>query len=190
MTREQIVNVIAVTMGSIFLFVGLPILIFPPVVKPKYYLRPWDDNIEEVYKAAIKVSEMSTRANWETENVTVAADVLAKQRRWDDTLIHENKLTEDDDERPWDEFDFYDESVDYGEEDEERRIWDDKVLEKVDQDWSVFDRVKNKFNLFFSDIPDVMERGTPEPPPEDLKPYFKKEINIGEDIVERSKKGK
>lgn len=190
MTREQIVNVIAVTMGSIFLFVGLPILIFPPVVKPKYYLRPWDDNIEEVYKAAIKVSEMSTRANWETENVTVAADVLAKQRRWDDTLIHENKLTEDDDERPWDEFDFYDESVDYCEEDEERRIWDDKVLEKVDQDWSVFDRVKNKFNLFFSDIPDVMERGTPEPPPEDLKPYFKKEINIGEDIVERSKKGK
>ena len=190
MTREQIVNVIAVTMGSIFLFVGLPILIFPPVVKPKYYLRPWDDNIEEVYKAAIKVSEMSTRANWETENVTVAADVLAKQRRWDDTLIHENKLTEDDDERPWDEFDFYDESVDYGEEDEERRIWDDKVLEKVDQDWTVFDRVKNKFNLFFSDIPDVMERGTPEPPPEDLNPYFKKEINIGEDIVERSKKGK
>lgn len=190
LTREQIVNVIAVTMGSIFLFVGLPILIFPPVVKPKLYLRPWDDNIEEVYKAAIKVSEMSTRANWETENVTVEADRLAKQRRWDDTLMHENKLTEDDEERPWDEFDFYDESVDYGEEDEKRRLWDDKVLEKVDQDWSVFDRVKNKFNLFFADIPDVMERGRPEPPPEDLNPYFKQEINIGEDIVEKSKKGK
>ena len=74
MTREQIVNVIAVGMGSVFLFVALPVLLFPPIAKPKLYLRPWDENIEEVYKAAIKVSEMSTRANWATENVTVEAE--------------------------------------------------------------------------------------------------------------------
>lgn len=189
LTREQTVNVIAAIMGSIFLFVGLPLLLFPPIAKPKLYLRPWDDNIEEVFKAAIKLSESSTRANWETENVTVEADRLAKLRRWDDTLKHEHKLTEDDEERPWDEYDFYDEAADYGEE-EDVRVWDDKVLEKVDQDWSVFDRIKNKFNLFFADIPDVIERGKPEPPPEDLSPYFKQEINIGEDIVEKSKKGK
>lgn len=189
LTREQAVNVIAAIMGSIFLFVGLPLLLFPPIAKPKLYLRPWDDNIEEVFKAAIKLSESSNRANWETENVTIEADRLAKLRRWDDTLKHEHKLTEDDEERPWDEYDFYDEAVDYGEE-EDVRVWDDKVLEKVDQDWSVFDRIKNKFNLFFADIPDVIERGKPEPPPEDLSPYFKQEINIGEDIVEKSKKGK
>lgn len=189
LTREQAVNVIAAIMGSIFLFVGLPLLLFPPIAKPKLYLRPWDDNIEEVFKAAIKLSESSTRANWETENVTIEADRLAKLRRWDDTLKHEHKLTEDDEERPWDEYDFYDEAADYGEE-EDVRVWDDKVLEKVDQDWSVFDRIKNKFNLFFADIPDVIERGKPEPPPEDLSPYFKQEINIGEDIVEKSKKGK
>lgn len=189
LTREQTVNVIAAIMGSIFLFVGVPLLLFPPIAKPKLYLRPWDDNIEEVFKAAIKLSESSTRANWETENVTIEADRLAKLRRWDDTLKHEHKLTEDDEERPWDEYDFYDEAADYGEE-EDVRVWDDKVLEKVDQDWSVFDRIKNKFNLFFADIPDVIERGKPEPPPEDLSPYFKQEINIGEDIVEKSKKGK
>ena len=189
LTREQTVNLIAAIMGSIFLFVGLPLLLFPPISKPKLYLRPWDDNIEEVFKAAIKLSESSTRANWETENVTIEADRLAKLRRWDDTLKHEHKLTEDDEERPWDEYDFYDEAADYGEE-EDVRVWDDKVLEKVDQDWSVFDRIKNKFNLFFADIPDVIERGKPEPPPEDLSPYFKQEINIGEDIVEKSKKGK
>ena len=189
LTREQTVNVIAAIMGSIFLFVGLPLLLFPPIAKPKLYLRPWDDNIEEVFKAAIKLSESSNRANWETENVTIEADRLAKLRRWDDTLKHEHKLTEDDEERPWDEYDFYDEAADYGEE-EDVRVWDDKVLEKVDQDWSVFDRIKNKFNLFFADIPDVIERGKPEPPPEDLSPYFKQEINIGEDIVEKSKKGK
>ena len=154
------------------------LLLFPPIAKPKLYLRPWDDNIEEVFKAAIKLSESSTRANWETENVTVEADRLAKLRRWDDTLKHEHKLTEDDEERPWDEYDFYDEAADYGEE-EDVRVWDDK-----------FDRIKNKFNLFFADIPDVIERGKPEPPPEDLSPYFKQEINIGEDIVEKSKKGK
>ena len=158
MTREQIVNVIAVVMGSVFLFVGVPILIFPPVAKQHLYLRPWDDNIEEVYKAAIKVSELSTRANWETENVTHEADVLARQRRWDDTLRHTDKLGEDDEERPWDEYDFYDESVDYSEEQDDLRLWDDKVLEKVDQDWSVFDRIKNKFNIKFTDIPDIIER--------------------------------
>ena len=190
MTREQIVNVIAVVMGSVFLFVGVPILIFPPVAKQHLYLRPWDDNIEEVYKAAIKVSELSTRANWETENVTHEADVLARQRRWDDTLRHTDKLGEDDEERPWDEYDFYDESVDYSEEQDDLRLWDDKVLEKVDQDWSVFDRIKNKFNIKFTDIPDIIERGKVEPPPEDLNPYFKKEINIGEDILKKSKKGK
>ncbi len=190
MTREQIVNVIAVVMGSVFLFVGVPILIFPPVAKQHLYLRPWDDNIEEVYKAAIKVSELSTRANWETENVTHEADVLARQRRWDDTLRHTDKLGEEDEERPWDEYDFYDESVDYSEEQDDLRLWDDKVLEKVDQDWSVFDRIKNKFNIKFTDIPDIIERGKVEPPPEDLNPYFKKEINIGEDIVKKSKKGK
>lgn len=189
LTREQTVNVIAAVMGSIFLFVGIPLLLFPPIVKPKLYLRPWDDNIEEVFKAAIKVSEAATRANWETENVTVEADKLAKLRRWDNTLSHEYKLTEDDEERPWDNYDYYDESVDFGEE-EDVRLWDDKVLEKVDQDWSVFDRIKNKFNLLFSDIENVIERGKPEPPPEDLKPYFKQEINIGENIVEKSKKGK
>ncbi len=189
LTREQVVNVIAAVMGSIFLFVGVPILIFPPVAKQKLYLRPWDDNIEEVYKAAIKVSEFSTRANWETENVTQEADRLARQRRWDDTLVHEDKLTEDDEERPWDNYDYYDESVDYSEE-ETVRLWDDKVLEKVDQDWSVFDRILNKLNWDFIDIPGILERGKVEAPPEDLNPYFKKEINIGETIVEKSKKGK
>jgi sortase A len=189
LTREQVVNVIAAVMGSIFLFVGVPILIFPPVAKQKLYLRPWDDNIEEVYKAAIKVSEFSTRANWETENVTQEADRLARQRRWDDTLVHEDKLTEDDEERPWDNYDYYDESVDYSEE-ENVRLWDDKVLEKVDQDWSVFDRILNKLNWDFIDIPGILERGKVEAPPEDLNPYFKKEINIGETIVEKSKKGK
>ncbi|MBR4708309.1 MAG: class C sortase [Pseudobutyrivibrio sp.] len=189
LTREQVVNVIAVVMGSIFLFVGVPILIFPPVAKQKLYLRPWDDNIEEVYKAAIKVSELSTRANWETENVTHEADQLAKQRRWDDSLRHEKKLADNDEERPWDNYDYYDEAADYNEK-EDVRVWDDKVLEKVDQDWSVFDRIKNKFNLKYTDIQDIFERGQVEPPPEDLNPYFKKEINIGEDIVEKSKKGK
>jgi sortase A len=190
MTREQIVNVIAAVMASIFVFVGVPLLIFPPVTKPALYLRPWDDNIEEVYKAAIKVAEFSTRANWETENVTNEADKLAKMRRWDDTLEYKENISEEEEIRPWDDYDFYDESARYNEEDENVRRWDDKVLEKVDQDWSVFDRIKNKANLLFNDIGNILERGSVEEPPEDLNPYFKKEINIGKDILEKSKKGK
>lgn len=190
MTREQIVNVIAAVMASIFVFVGVPLLIFPPIATPKAYLRPWDDNIEEVYKAAIKVSEFANRANWEMENVTNEADKLAKMRRWDDTLEYKENISEEDELRAWDDYDFFDESARYNEDDENLRRWDDKVLDKVDQDWSVFDRIKNKANLMFNDIGNILERGSVEETPEDLNPYFKKEINKGKDLASKAKKGK
>ena len=189
LTREQVVNVIAAVMGSIFLFVAVPILIFPPIPTPKVYIRPWDDNLEEVCKAAIKVSEMATRANWEMDSVTHEADTFANRRRWDDSLKHTDKLTEDDTERPWDEYDFYDESVDHSEEDPVR-LWDDKVLEKVDQDWSVFDRGKNQANLQFENINEIMEQGKVEATFENLDDYFKEELRIGFELLEKSKKGK
>ncbi|SDH25436.1 sortase A [Pseudobutyrivibrio sp. 49] len=189
LTREQVVNVIAAVMGSIFVFVAVPVLLFPPVPTPKAYIRPWDDNIEEVCKAAIKVSEMATRANWEMDSVTHEADTFAKRRRWDDTLNHTDKLTESDSERPWDEYDFYDESVDYSEE-ESIRLWDDKVLEKVDQDWSVFDRDRNQQNLKFENINEIIDQGKVEDAFENLDDYFKEELRIGFELLEKSKKGK
>jgi sortase A len=189
LTREQVVNAIAAVMGTVFMFVAVPILLFPPVPTPKAYIRPWDDNIEEVCKAAIKVSEMATRANWEMDSVTHEADTFAKRRRWDDTLKYTDKLTEDDLERPWDDYDFYDESVDYSEE-EEVRLWDDKVLEKVDQDWSVFDRDKNQQNLKFENINEIIEQGKVEESFENLDDYFKEELRIGFELLEKSKKGK
>ncbi|WP_072911968.1 class C sortase [Pseudobutyrivibrio xylanivorans] len=189
LTREQVVNAIAAVMGTVFMFVAVPILLFPPVPTPKAYIRPWDDNIEEVCKAAIKVSEMATRANWEMDSVTHEADTFAKRRRWDDTLKYADKLTEDDLERPWDDYDFYDESVDYSEE-EEVRLWDDKVLEKVDQDWSVFDRDKNQQNLKFENINEIIDQGKVEESFENLDEYFKEELRIGFELLEKSKKGK
>jgi sortase A len=189
LTREQVVNAIAAVMGTVFMFVAVPILLFPPVPTPKAYIRPWDDNIEEVCKAAIKVSEMATRANWEMDSVTHEADTFAKRRRWDDTLKYADKLTEDDLERPWDDYDFYDESVDYSEE-EEVRLWDDKVLEKVDQDWSVFDRDKNQQNLKFENINEIIDQGKVEESFENLDDYFKEELRIGFELLEKSKKGK
>jgi len=190
LTREQIVNVIAAVMGVAFAFVVIPFIFFPAVPKKKSYLRPWDDNIEEVYKAAIKVSENANRANWETEDVTTEADKLASQRRWDNTLDNAEQISEEDEDRAWDEYDFFDESKDFNEEEEEVRVWDDKVLEKVDQDWSVFDRQKNKNSLMFSDIEDILNRGKVEKDPEDLKPFFEKEMQTGKEVLENSKKGK
>lgn len=191
LTREQIVNIIAAIMGGVFLFVVLPLLLFPAVPKKVLHLRPWDDNIEEVFKAAIKVSENSTRANWETENVTFEADRLANMRRWDNTLSHADVLSENDESRPWNEYDFYDEFQEMSKEEQEvDRVWDDDVLEKVTQDWSVFDRTKNKINLLFSELTEILQRGKVDAPPEDLNPYFEQEKEIGEEILKNSRKHK
>lgn len=190
MTREQIVNVIAAVMASIFVFVGIPLLMFPAVPKQVSYLRPWDDNIEDVYKAAIKMSEIANRANWEMENVTSEADKLANRRRWDDTLKYKENISEEEELRAWDDYDFYDESVNYNEDDENLRRWDDRVLDKVDQDWSVFNRIKNKINLMFDDIGDIIERGSVEEKPEDLTEYFNQELKKGKDLADKAKKGR
>ena len=190
LTREQIVNYIAIGMVTVFGFVFIPILFFPVVPKRVIYLRPWDDNIEEVFKGAIKVAEMATRANWETENVAAEADRLASMRRWDETLTNTRPISEDDDLRGWNEYDFEDEFQEISKEEEDNfRQWDDEALEKVDQDWSVFDRESNKQDLKYSSIDEIMQRDNKvDPPPEDLTPHFESEMDEGQKIIDKSKK--
>lgn len=189
-TREQIVNIIAVVMILALLGVLLPIFIFPVVPSRKVVLRPWDDNIEKVISAAIAVSEHSTRANWETEDVTREADRLAKLRRWDDTMTYKEQLSEEDTDRPWNDYQYEDDidTVQSEEEQKNYREWDNDVLEKVDQDWEPIDRVAHKRVLKYSDVVKVVERGTPEEQPENLKPYFEEEIVKGKEILNKSKR--
>lgn len=190
LTREQIVNVIAVVMTMALFGVLVPIFIFPVVPDRRVILRPWDDNIEKVISAAIEVSEHSTRANWETEDVTREADRLAKLRRWDDTMDYKEPLSEEDNRRPWNDYRYEDETdrdVSKQEQDNYRE-WDQDVLEKVDQDWKPIDRTAHKRALKYSDVVNVVKRGTPEEQPEDLTPYFEKEIVKGKEIVQKSRR--
>ncbi len=194
MTREQIVNIIAGVMAGIFLFGVLPLILFPVVPKHVIYLRPWDDHIEEVFQAAIQVSESATRANWEMDDITSKSDRMAKMRRWN------NRLTQKEGDgsvdywgeelREWEDYDYEEaRSREEEEKEEDLREWDDEILEKVDQDWSVFDREAHKAALIYKDVDDAIRRGTPVEPPQDLKIFFHREMNIGEWLRKRSKRG-
>lgn len=189
-TREEIVNIIAAGMTMTLMGVMIPILIFPPVVKRKLVLRPWDDNIEKTIAAAIEISEYANRANWQMENVSKEADILAKLRRWDDTLIHKDLLSEEDTMRPWMEYDYEEESEEVLREEEENKYkkWDDDILEKVDQDWEPIDREAHREILRYTDVVEIVERGTAEEPKKSLKPYFEEEIVKGKEIVKKSKR--
>lgn len=190
LTREQIVNIIAVVMTLGLVGVLLPIFVFPAVPARKVVLRPWDDNIEKVISAAIEVSKHSTRANWETEDVTREADRLAGLRRWDDTMDYKEALSEEDYHRPWNDYEYEDDAETELSEQEKKnyREWDHDVLEKVDQDWEPIDRAAHKKALKYSDVVKVVERGTPEEKPEDLKPYFEEEMEKGKEILKKSKR--
>lgn len=191
LTREQIVNIIASTMSLGFTGILLWIFLVPVTKKRSVVLRPWDDNIEKVISSAIKVSESATRANWEVENVTLEADKLAKLRRWDETMSHEDALSEEDKDRPWNNYQYQEELDRRSETEEENfREWDNDVLEKVDQDWSPLDREGHKNVMRFSDIKNILERGKVEPPDPDMKEYFDKEIEIGKKILKKSKENK
>lgn len=191
LTREQIVNVIASTMTFGFSGILIWIFLFPATKRRGVALRPWDDNIEKVISSAIQVSESATRANWEVENVTLEADKLAKLRRWDETMTYENSLSQEDKDRPWNNYEYQEEIERMSEEEENNfREWDDDVLEKVDQDWSPLDREGHKRIMRFSDIKDILERGKVEPPPPDMKEYFDEEIKKGKEILNKSKKNK
>ena len=189
-TREQIVNMIAGGMAAIFGLVLIPIMIFPAVPKRIVALRPWDDNIEKVIASAIIVAENATRANWETENFTKESEWLAALRRWDDTLKNRVPFSEMDESRPWNDYDYVDDTDAKApeEEQEKYREWDDDILEKVAQDWSPFDRNYNRYMVKFTEIEDVMERGGTEPPPEDLQKYFDLEKAKGDKIIELLKR--
>lgn len=189
-TREQIVNIIAGVMTLALLGALLPIFVFPVVPGRGIVLRPWDDNIEKVISAAIDVSEHSTRANWETEDVTKEADRLAKLRRWDDTMSYREQLSEEDYDRPWSDYTYEEENEMSREESKNYLEWDDDILEKVEQDWEVINRPEHKHALKYSDVKNILERGTVEEPPEDLKVYFEEEIQKGKEIVVKSKQRK
>lgn len=189
-TREQVVNIIAGGMAGIFGFVLIPILFFPPIPKRVLALRPWDDNIEKVIASAITVAENATRANWETENIAKESQWLAALRRWDDTLRHKESLSEMDENRPWNDYEYVDDTDSELSEEEQNtyREWDEDILEKVPQDWSPLDRNYNRYMVKFRQIEEVMERGGPEPPPEDLREYFDLEMEKGEKILEIMKR--
>lgn len=184
-TREQIVNIIAGGMATLFGMILIPIMIFPAVPKRIVALRPWDDNIEKVIASAITVAENATRANWETENFTKESEWLAALRRWDDTLKNRVPFSEMDENRPWNEYDYVDDTDEAApeEEQEKYREWDNDILEKVAQDWSPFDRDYNRYMVKYTEIEDVMERGGIETPPEDLKKYFDLEKAKGEKLL-------
>lgn len=192
LTREQIVNLIAAIMAAVFAFVVIPFLLFPAVPKKKVYLRPWDDNIEKVMQSAIALSRDATRANWQMDDITAEADRLASMRQWDDTMDDPKPSEEQDEERPWNEYRYEEDSdQDISKEEENNyREWDDEVLDKVDQDWEPLDRKAYREAIRYTQINDIFERGTVEPPPEDMKPYFEKEKNWGEIIRQKSKKDK
>ena len=200
-TREQIVNMVAGAMTAAFSGILLWLFLFPVVRKREIVIRPWDDNLEKVIASAIKISEDATRANWEVENVTGEADKLANLRRWNDTLEDGDissrlviEQTEDNAEenplRPWNDYRYEDELDENLTEDENKkaREWADDVLEKVDQDWEPLDREGHKNVMKYLDVKNIYERGTVEPPPEDLTEYFEREKEIGKIIVDRSKK--
>ena len=184
-TREQIVNIIAGGMATLFGMILIPIMIFPAVPKRIVALRPWDDNIEKVIASAITVAENATRANWETEKFTKESEWLAALRRWDDTLKNRVPFSEMDENRPWNEYDYVDDTDEAApeEEQEKYREWDNDILEKVAQDWSPFDRDYNRYMVKYTEIEDVMERGGIETPPEDLKKYFDLEKAKGEKLL-------
>lgn len=187
-TREQIVNIIAGGMVAIFGFVLIPLLIFPPLPKRVVALRPWDDNIEEIISSAIHVTDYSTKANWETARITREAEWLAALRRWDDTLGHKDALSDMDENRPWDDYE-YEEGGNQksSEEEENSREWDQDILEKVTQDWSPFERERYYYLTKFIDIESMMERGTVDPPPEDLQEYFNQELEKEKELLEIAK---
>ena len=189
-TREEIVNMIATGMTLALAGVMVPILAVPPVLKTGMVLRPWDDNIEKTISAAIEVAEYANRANWQMENVSREADILARLRRWDDTLSYKDILSEEDALRPWMEYDYeeYNEQIIREEEKNNYRKWDDDVLEKVDQDWEPIDRKAHRDVMRYTDVVEVLKRGTVEEQEQDLKPYFEEEIIKGKEILKRSKR--
>ncbi|MBP5197990.1 MAG: class C sortase [Lachnospiraceae bacterium] len=88
MTREQIVNAIAVGMTGLFGLIIIPfILVAPPTKRKNLILRPWDDKIVEVIDAATVVSNSATRANWEVADVARESDWLAGLRQWNENMV-------------------------------------------------------------------------------------------------------
>lgn len=189
-TREQIVNMVAAGMTAMFGLILIPILLFPAVRKEEFPLRPWDDNLEEVYKAAIAVSEQSTRANWEVEDISEKADKLANQRRWDDTQNNKDPISENDELRKWHDYEYEDEEGISQEEKDNYREWDDEILKKVDQDWEPITRNRDAFKkvVKYQNIDEVVKKGDVKDVEPDLKPYYEKEIEAGKVLVEKSKK--
>lgn len=162
-TREKIVNIIAITMTALFAGFMLPIWLFPVVPKRKIYLRPWDDNIEKTISSAIKISEEATRANWVMEPLAKASDWLATLRRWDETMVYKEVLSDEDSTRPWNEYEYSeDEQAMSKEEKKAKRQWDDDVLEKVDQDWQPIDRKFHREAIRYRDVDEIYERGSVE----------------------------
>ena len=186
LTRESLVNYIAMGMGGVFLFIILPIIIFPVSTPKVVNLRPWDDNIETVMAAANTVSRYATRANWEVDDITETADKLAALRKWNPYASNKTSECEQDISRPWDDYTYDDDPLNRNGE-KTKRDWDELILEKVKQDWSPFDREQSKHSLKFSDIVNVIARGKLDPPKDDLKPYFDKEMDLGDKIKKRSK---
>lgn len=190
LTREQIVNIIAGVMTVAFGGFLLPILLFPVVPQREIALRPWDDNIVKVFDSAIGVSENATRANWAMDEITREADVLANMRRWDDTLNYKQKLSDDDEKRPWNDYDYEDESdAELSKEEKKKyREWDNDILEKVDQDWAPLDRCAHKEAFRYREIQDIVERGNVNEPEEDKTKYFEKELKAGKELLKKLKK--
>lgn len=187
-TREQIVNIIAGAMTTVFAGFLIPILLFPVVPKKVIALRPWDDNIVKVFDSAISVSEHATRANWAMDDITKEADILSSMRRWDDTLRNKKPLSEEDLERPWNDYDYEDDTPISKTEQKKYREWDDRVLEKVDQDWSPLDGDAHKEAMRYREIKEIIERGEVDTPEEDKKVYYAKELKKGKEILKKSKR--
>lgn len=188
LTREKLVNYIAMGMGGGFVFIIVPLILFPVVAPSKVHLRPWDDNIEKVISSAISISESATRANWEVDDITARADFLASLRRWDHTAVNGGPANETDDSRSWDPLLYINDPLERDYYGDPLREWDNNILEKVEQDWSPFDREANKHNYKFKDIVNIIKRGSVDGPADDLNPYFEKEISGGKEIVKHSMK--
>ncbi len=192
-TREQLVNAIAVLFALVFC--GLIFFLLPAQVQ-KLGLRPWDDTIVDTIDGAIMVSENANRENWEVQKIAIHADWLANLRRWQDDILSEEPISdfafENTDIRKSSLFDVesdgkdldgldgdtgypngvsnrfsingvlhnarpFDESMWY-EQDEEKRNWNDKILQKVTQDWEQINAKLYREAKEYIDLEDVIAK--------------------------------
>ncbi len=121
LTREEVVNYIAIGMVGLFGIVILLIIILGKNEElPTIILRPWDDSLADMFDAADFISAYATRENWAVGGIVRESDKMKRYRGFENRQDFFEEDTWDDDIEARDDL----------------RDWDDDILDKVDDDWS------------------------------------------------------